>query len=111
MQKTLYDDNVFVVWGYADQLEAYRSDVIAEMTPQPDPGGNYYGQDGYWSWWSAVPVGEEDSAGGAGDGSDDGDDGGSNTGLIVGIVAAAVVVLALVFLLLRRRGTTADDRE
>ena len=111
MQRVLYEDNIFVVWGYADALEAYRSDVIASMTPQPDPGGNYYGQDGYWSWWSAVPVGEEDDAGGSGSGSDDGDDGGSDTGLIVGIVAAAVVVLALVLLLLRRRGTTADDRE
>lgn len=111
MQQTLYDDNIFVVWGYADALEAYRSDVIASMTPQPDPGGNYYGQDGYWSWWSAVPVGEEDDA--AAGGSDDGgsDDGGSNTGLIVGIVAAAMVVLGLIVLLLRRRGSTADDRE
>ncbi|WP_026875540.1 ABC transporter substrate-binding protein [Jiangella gansuensis] len=109
MQRVLYEDNIFVVWGYADALEAYRSDVIAEMTPQPDPGGNYYGQDGYWSWWSAVPVGEEgdDSAAGGSD-SDDGD---SNTGLIIGIVAAVLVVLALVFLLLRRRSAAADDRE
>ncbi|TDE14087.1 ABC transporter substrate-binding protein [Jiangella asiatica] len=108
MQRVLYEDNIFVVWGYADQLEAYRSDVIAEMTPQPDPGGNFYGQDGYWSWWSAVPVGEEDSAA-EGSGSDD--DGGSNTGLIIGIAAAALVIIALVVLALRRRGATADDRE
>nr|WP_198663514.1 ABC transporter substrate-binding protein [Jiangella endophytica] len=112
MQQTLYDDNIFVVWGYADQLEAYRSDVIASMTPQPDPGGNYYGQDGYWSWWSAVPVGEDDdAAGGSGSGGDSSEDGGSNTGLIVGIVAAAVVVLGLIVLLLRRRGSAADERE
>src|SRR5690606_33474387 len=70
MQEILYETNVFVVWGYADALEAYRSDVIAEMTPQPDPGGNYYGQDGYWSWWSAVPAGAEGSGeGGGGDAS------------------------------------------
>jgi peptide/nickel transport system substrate-binding protein len=62
MQEILYESNIFVVWGYSDALEAYRSDVIASMTPQPDPGGNYWGQDGYWSWWSAVPVGEEDEA-------------------------------------------------
>ncbi|PSL01152.1 peptide/nickel transport system substrate-binding protein [Haloactinopolyspora alba] len=112
MQRILYEENVFVVWGYADTLEAYRSDVIAEMTPQPDPGGNYYGQDGYWSWWSAVPAGEA----GGGDGGDasaasGGDDGGSNTGVVVGVIVVAVIVLAGVFLLVRRRAATADERE
>jgi peptide/nickel transport system substrate-binding protein len=105
MQQILYEENVFVVLGYADALEAYRSDVIASMQPQPDPGGNYYGQDGYWSWWSAVPVGEEDEA--AAD-----EDGGSNAGMAIGIGAAAVAVLGGgAFLLLRRRTATAEDRE
>ncbi len=101
MQKILYDTNVFVVWGYADALEAYRSDVIESIQTQPDPGGNIYGQDGYWSWWSATPVGaEEDSAGGG------------NTGVVVGVAAGAAVVLAGgAFLLLRRRSATADERE
>jgi peptide/nickel transport system substrate-binding protein len=102
MQQVLHDDNTFVVWGYADMLEAYRSDVIESMTPQPDPGGNYWGQDGYWSWWSAVPVGADDSSGD--------DDGGS--GVAIGIGVAAVVVLgAGALLLMRRRSGTADERE
>jgi peptide/nickel transport system substrate-binding protein len=103
MQEVLYNDYTFVVWGYADMLEAYRSDVIESMTPQPDPGGNYYGQDGYWSWWSAVPVAAESAAE---------DDAGSGTGVGIGI-GAAVVVLggAGAFLLRRRQTTSGDDRE
>ncbi|HEY9411463.1 MAG TPA: ABC transporter substrate-binding protein [Jiangellaceae bacterium] len=105
MEQKLYESNIFVVWGYADQLEAYRSDVIASMTPQPDPGGNYWGQDGYWSWWSAVPVGEEDAASSE-------DDGGSGAGLAIGIGAGVVVLAGVGALLLRRRqGTGSEDRE
>lgn len=101
MQQILHDDNAFVIWGYAGMLEAYRTDVIGSMTPQPDPGGNYYGQDGYWSWWSAVPA--EDEAG---------DSGGIGTGAAIGIGAGVLVVAAAaVFLVVRRRAATSDDRE
>ncbi|MGO1972951.1 MAG: ABC transporter substrate-binding protein [Propionibacteriaceae bacterium] len=101
MQQILHDDNAFVIWGYAGMLEAYRSDVIGSMTPQPDPGGNYFGQDGYWSWWSAVPADAE---------ADDGAGGG--TGLAIGIGAGVLVVgAAAAFLVVRRRSATSDDRE
>lgn len=104
MQEILYKDNIFVVWGYADQLEAFRSDVIASMTPQPDPGGNYDSQDGYWSWWSAKPVGDEDKAAA--------DSGGTSSGLMLGGGAVVLAALAAGFVLLRRRGgSAADDRE
>ncbi|KGN37937.1 ABC transporter substrate-binding protein [Knoellia subterranea] len=105
MEEILYKDNVFVVWGYADQLEAFRSDTIGSMQPQPDPGGNYDSQDGYWSWWSATPAGEDSGAA-------SGDDGGSNSGLLVGGGAVVLAALAAGLVLMRRRGgATADDRE
>ncbi len=107
MQEVLYDENVFVIWGYADALEAYRNDVIGEMTPQPDPGGNYFGQDGYWSWWSAVPAGQEDDTSAASDSDDDG----SSTGVIIGVVVVAAVVVGAMFVLMRRRSVSAEDRE
>lgn len=104
MQKVLYTDNIFVVWGYADQLEAFRSDDIEKMTPQPDPGGNYDSQDGYWSWWSALPAGDVSTA--------ESGTSGSSTGLILGVGAGVLAALGGAFVLIRRRGgVTADDRE
>ncbi|MFJ6862569.1 ABC transporter substrate-binding protein [Streptomyces termitum] len=100
MQSRLYDTGYMNVMAYPNALEAYRTDQIASLTTMPEAAGNIWGQDGYWSWWSAVPA-----AGSGGSGS------GSSTGVVVGI-AATVVVLAGGFLLLRnRRRAGADDRE
>jgi peptide/nickel transport system substrate-binding protein len=100
MERILYRDNIYVVWGYADQLEAFRNDVIGPMTP--DGGGNYDSQDGYWSWWSATPTAADHS----------GDSGGGRAWLVFGIGAAVVAMLAAAGVFLRRRGSaTADDRQ
>ncbi|MFC7330701.1 ABC transporter substrate-binding protein [Marinactinospora rubrisoli] len=101
MQRILYDEAVVNVLAYPDMLEAYRSDQIADIQVQPDPGGNLWNQDGYWSWWSATPV--EAAAG---------DGGGVPVGAIIGIGAAVLVIAGgVAFLVLRRRAATADDRE
>ncbi|GAA3734924.1 peptide/nickel transport system substrate-binding protein [Spinactinospora alkalitolerans] len=101
MQRNLYDNAVVNVLAYPNALEAYRSDQIASIQVQPDPGGNIWGQDGYWSWWSAVPA--EQQAGSASS---------LSTGALLGIGAAAVIVIAGgAFLVLRRRSATAGDRE
>ncbi|MFD3947726.1 ABC transporter substrate-binding protein [Streptomyces sp. NPDC058579] len=104
MQSRLYDTGYMNIMAYPNALEAYRTDQIKSITTMPAAAGNLWGQDGYWSWWSAAPTtataGSESSSGG-----------GSSTGVIVGIGAAAVAVVGLgVFLGLRRR-STADDRE
>ncbi len=102
MQSRLYDTGYMNVMAYPNALEAYRTDQIKSITTMPEAAGNLWGQDGYWSWWSAVP---------AASASGDSGSGGSSTGVIVGIGAAVVVVVGLgVFLGLRRR-STADDRE
>ncbi|MGW0122845.1 ABC transporter substrate-binding protein [Streptomyces sp. NPDC003327] len=102
MQSRLYDTGYMNIMAYPNALEAYRTDQIASITTMPEAAGNLWGQDGYWSWWSAVPAA---SASGGGS------DGGSSTGAVVGIGAAVVVAVGLgVFFGLRRR-TTADDRE
>ncbi|MER7950117.1 ABC transporter substrate-binding protein [Streptomyces sp. NPDC096079] len=100
MQSLLYDTGYMNIMAYPNALEAYRTDQIKSITTMPEAAGNLWGQDGYWSWWSAVPAaGAEDSGGG------------SSTGVIAGIAAAVVVVVGLgVFLGMRRR-STADDRE
>ncbi|MGW8768352.1 ABC transporter substrate-binding protein [Streptomyces sp. NPDC055815] len=100
MQSLLYDTGYMNIMAYPNALEAYRTDQIRSITTMPEAAGNLWGQDGYWSWWSAVPTAQAEDS-----------DGGSSTGMIIGIAAAVVVVVGLgVFLGMRRR-STADDRE
>ncbi|WP_458245507.1 ABC transporter substrate-binding protein [Streptomyces sp. MAI_2237] len=99
MESRLYDLGYMNVMAYPNAVEAYRTDQIKSITTMPKAAGNIYGQDGYWSWWSAVPADSGSSSGG------------SSTGVIVGVVAGVVVLAATgVFFAMRRR-TTADDRE
>ncbi|WP_328896685.1 ABC transporter substrate-binding protein [Streptomyces sp. NBC_00236] len=104
MQSWLYDSGYMSVIAYPNAVEAYRTDQIKSITTMPEAAGNIYGQDGYWSWWSAVPAG-------SGEGTGDSDSGSSSTGIVIGIVAAVVVLAGGGFLISRRRRTTADDRE
>ncbi|MFI6288755.1 ABC transporter substrate-binding protein [Streptomyces sp. NPDC051018] len=100
MQSRLYDTGFMNVLVYPNAVEAYRTDQIKSITTMPEAAGNIWGQDGYWSWWSAVPA--------AGDG---GSGGGSATGVVIGAVAAGVLAAALgVFVVVRRRSTV-EDRE
>ncbi|MER5506322.1 ABC transporter substrate-binding protein [Streptomyces sp. NPDC002766] len=99
MESRLYDLGYMNVMAYPNAVEAYRTDQIKSITTMPKSAGNIYGQDGYWSWWSAVPADSGSSSGS------------SSTGVIVGVVVGVVVLAAAgVFLAMRRR-TTADDRE
>ncbi|MER7721602.1 ABC transporter substrate-binding protein [Streptomyces flaveolus] len=100
MQSRLYDLGYMNVMAYPNAVEAYRTDQIKSITTMPSQAGNIYGQDGYWSWWSAVPA---DS----GDSSDDS----SSTGVVIGIVAGVVVLVGLGVLLAVRRRSTAEERE
>ncbi|MGW0333827.1 ABC transporter substrate-binding protein [Streptomyces sp. NPDC003011] len=100
MQSRLYDLGYMNVMAYPNAVEAYRTDQIKSIRTMPSAAGNIYGQDGYWSWWSAVPADPDGSS----------DDSGT-TGVVIGAaVAAAVLVGAGVLFALRRR-STADDRE
>ncbi|MEU9701751.1 ABC transporter substrate-binding protein [Streptomyces sp. NPDC047981] len=104
MQSRLYDTGYMNIMAYPNALEAYRTDQIKSITTMPEAAGNLWGQDGYWSWWSAVPT---TSAAG----SESGSGGGSSTGVIVGIGAAVVVVVGFGIFLSMRRRSSADDRE
>ncbi|RII08010.1 Periplasmic dipeptide transport protein precursor [Streptomyces sp. YIM 130001] len=102
MQSRLYDSGYMNVMAYPNAVEAYRTDQIKSITTMPKSAGNIYGQDGYWSWWSAVPADSSESSG---------DSGGSSTGVVVGIAVAAVVLAGGGFLIARRRRSTAEERE
>ncbi|MEU1899207.1 ABC transporter substrate-binding protein [Nocardiopsis dassonvillei] len=101
LQEVLYREAVVNVLAYPNIMEAYRTDHIASIQYEPAEGGNIWGQDGYWAWWSAEPAAER-TAGAAS---------GPSAGVWIG-VGAVVLVLAAVggFLLLRRRSTM-EDRE
>ncbi|MFI6645551.1 ABC transporter substrate-binding protein [Streptomyces sp. NPDC050504] len=100
MQSRLYDTGYMNVMVYPNAVEAYRTDQIESITTMPEAAGNIYGQDGYWSWWSAKP------AEGAGS-----DGGSSATGVVVGIGAAVVAAAAIGLAVALRRRSTAEDRE
>ncbi|MGW5215256.1 ABC transporter substrate-binding protein [Streptomyces sp. NPDC004051] len=100
MESRLYDLGYMNVMAYPNAVEAYRTDQIESITTMPKKAGNLYGQDGYWSWWSAVPANSGEAS-----------ESGSSTGVVVGIAAGAVVLVGLgVFVAMRRRAT-AEDRE
>ncbi|MFJ5999290.1 ABC transporter substrate-binding protein [Streptomyces sp. NPDC092370] len=100
MESRLYDLGYMNVMAYPNAVEAFRTDQIKSITTMPAKAGNIYGQDGYWSWWSAVPA---DSGGSS--------DNASSTGVVVGIAAGVVVLTGLgVFAAMRRRAT-AEERE
>ncbi|MBT2370065.1 ABC transporter substrate-binding protein [Streptomyces sp. ISL-10] len=101
MQARLYDTGYMNVLAYPNAVEAYRTDQIKSITTMPEAAGNIYGQDGYWSWWSAEPA--------AGEGSGSG--GGSSTGAVIGIGAVVVLAAALGLFVAMRRRSTAEDRE
>ncbi|WP_030929357.1 ABC transporter substrate-binding protein [Streptomyces sp. NRRL S-646] len=99
MESRLYDLGYMNVMAYPNAVEAYRTDQIKSIETMPKAAGNIYGQDGYWSWWSAVPADSGSSSGG------------SSTGVVVGVVAGVVVLAGAGVLFARRRRATADDRE
>ncbi|WP_406422315.1 ABC transporter substrate-binding protein [Streptomyces sp. NBC_00873] len=104
MESWLYDSGYMNIIAYPNAVEAYRTDQIKSITTMPKAAGNIYGQDGYWSWWSAVPAVDGKSGSGS-------DSGGDSTGVVIGIVVAVVVLAGGGFLITRRRRTTAEDRE
>jgi peptide/nickel transport system substrate-binding protein len=100
MESRLYDLGYMNVMAYPNAVEAYRTDQIESIRTMPSAAGNIYGQDGYWSWWSAVPAASDGSS----------DDSASTGIVLAGVVAAVLLVGAGVFFAMRRRAT-ADDRE
>ena len=101
LQEVLYREAVVNVLTYPNIMEAYRTDHIETIRLEPAEGGNIWGQDGYWAWWSAQPA----TAGTASSGT------GLSTGVAVGIGAVALLVVAGGAFLFFRNRSTVEDRE
>ncbi|CAL9434812.1 Periplasmic dipeptide transport protein [Streptomyces sp. enrichment culture] len=100
LQSRLYDLGYMNVMAYPNAVEAYRTDQIASIETMPRAAGNIYGQDGYWSWWSAAPA----DSGGSGDGA-------GSAAVVTAIVAGLVLLAGAGGFLAMRRRATAEDRE
>lgn len=100
MQSVLYDTGYMNVLAYPNSVEAYRTDHIKSITAMPAGNGNIWGQDGSWSWATAVPAAAASE-----------DDDGSALGVVLGGGAAVVLVAAASVVFTLRRRATAEDRE
>lgn len=103
MEERLYTDAPVIALYYPNDLEGYRKDRIASITPIPEDKGMLYGGSSYWPFFTLEAVSKNGASAET--------DGGSNTGLIVGVVAGVIVLLAGGVFLGRRRQGVADDRE
>jgi peptide/nickel transport system substrate-binding protein len=101
MEQRLYTDAPVIALYYPNDLEGYRKDRIAKVTPIPEDKGMLYGGSGYWPFYTLEAVSKDGDA----------TDGGSNTGLYVGLGAAVIVLAGAGLLFARRRQGVADDRE
>ncbi|MFJ2741248.1 ABC transporter substrate-binding protein [Streptomyces sp. NPDC087440] len=102
MQSRLYDTGFMNVMVYPNAVEAYRTDQIKSIKTMPEAGGNIWGQDGYWSWWSAEPTASGDTPD---------QDAGPSPAVWIIIGVGALMVLVITLVAVRRRSGTADDRE
>ena len=101
LQEILYREAVVNVLAYPNIMEAYRTDQIESIQLEPSEGGNIWGQDGYWAWWSAQPA----------EGGSAANSGGIPTGVGIGIGAVVLVLLAGGAFLFFRNRSTVEDRE
>ncbi|WP_432946659.1 ABC transporter substrate-binding protein [Kribbella sp. CA-253562] len=100
MLERLYTDAPVIALYYPNDLEGYRKDRIASITPIPEDNGILYGGSGYWPFYTVEAVT-----------ADPAEESGSNTGLIVGVGIGVIVLAGAAFFLVRRRGGVADERE
>lgn len=100
MESRLYDTGYMNVLAYPNAVEAYRTDQIKSIKTMPEAAGNLWGQDGYWSWWSAEPAAGSSNS-----------DGGTSMGVVTGIGVVVVLAVGLGLIVVMRRRSTAEDRE
>ena len=124
MQRILYDDAVYVVTYYYDNLEAYRSDRFSGFVGQPEGSGSLLFQYGTYSYANVEPVSAEaegtaasdapSASPGATSSAEPTATTSSSSGpwLAIGLVVAALAIVVLIVLLVRsRRSASADTRE
>jgi peptide/nickel transport system substrate-binding protein len=100
MEERLYTDAPVIALYYPNDLEGYRKDRIASITPIPEDNGILYGGSGYWPFYTVEAVVADST-----------EEDGSSTGVFVGVGIGVIVLAGIAFFLVRRRGGAADERE
>ncbi len=106
-----YHQGPYAVLWYANDLQAYRKDLVTGFKQLPTGAGPWwtpYAFGSYGSLLSAAPAGAPGASQAPGGGSGTGT-GGGNLGLIVGLVALVVVLGAGGLMVMRRRAASDDD--
>ncbi len=112
MQQILYDNAVYVVTFYYDNLEAYRSDRFTNVQPQPIPNGSLIFQYGTYTYRNVIPVSEATAGQGTGTDGSTTSDSGPNWGLIGGIaLGVAAIGVAAAAVVRSRKDASSDDTE
>jgi len=113
MQKILYDDAPYLVEYYYNDLEAYRSDLIANVTRQPEPNGVIVFQYGTYTYRDVMTLAdyEASKAGQAGGGSAAVDGPTLSATLVLGMILGAGVFFGSGYGLGRRNRRLEDVRE
>lgn len=102
MEERLYTDAPVIALYYPNNLEGYRKDRIAKVTPIPEDKGLLYGGSGYWPFYTLEAVTTDTAST---------DESGSSAGVIGGVAGGAAVLAVGGFFVMRRRQGAADERE
>ena len=63
MEERLYTDAPVIALYYPNDLEGYRKDRIASITPIPEDKGMLYGGSGYWPFYTLEAVSKDGAVG------------------------------------------------
>ena len=113
MQELLYYDAPYLVTAYSTVGEAWRTDRVACMQPQPDPGGIYLIQYGVHNYVNMRPASEADECAGEGltEASSPTDEDAISPGLLIGGGVVLLLLLGVGAVVMVRRRSTVGDRE
>jgi peptide/nickel transport system substrate-binding protein len=113
MQEILYYDAPYLVTAYSTVGEAWRTDRVACMQPQPDPGGVYLIQYGVHNYVNMRPASEADECAGEGltEASSPTDEDAISPGLLIGGGVVLLLLLGVGAVVMVRRRSTVGDRE
>jgi peptide/nickel transport system substrate-binding protein len=105
-----YHQGPYAVLWYANDLQAYRKDLVTGFKQLPAGAGPWWTPYAFGPYGSLLSAGPFEAAQSQAPGSGSGSgNGGSNPGLLIGIAVLVVILGAGAFIVMRRRAASDDD--